>query len=521
MAASVQVEAFAVDLNLMGSVGDKQLAGRQAALLFVLSGLITIASTWLPGHELLNTGVMYVVGAAAVAVGATSWVLPWSRWPARATLLLLPLSFGLVAIGGRFGNVTPAVFSVYFVVVFTWVGLAHPPLTSLFLLPVASASYVVPLALTPGHPPGAIAAVVQVMAVGVLVAETISRTLLKLRRTLSELERTRAESQHRADLLAVVAQAAGTVGRLQRESVLAAVVDSVGHLGLEVAALSFFDDERHTQQWAYTRGLSEDLAHHELPASAGLTGLAREREATVVIDDYPAHRLAVHALVATGVRSAIATPVRVNDRCPAVLLAGSHSSRHFGPEVVEVFELLATQAGGALQNAEQFEDERRTRQALAESSVRDDLTGLGNRRHATTQLESLQPGDVVCLLDLDQFKQVNDNDGHAGGDRVLASLGTYLREQLRYEDTAARYGGEEFLVILRQAHDRGRASIERLIEGWRALAPRTTFSAGLAIHRDGQLPAATLGHADAALYAAKRLGRDRVCEFALEEPSSL
>ena len=211
------------------------------------------------------------------------------------------------------------------------------------------------------------------------------------------------------------------------------------------------------------------------------------------------------------------TPVRLEDTIPAVLIAAATQPTALRGNTVESVELLAAQAGRALANAQTHEHQRRTSQALAEATLRDDLTGIGNRRHAGALLESLLPGDAVALLDIDHFKAVNDRDGHAAGDAVLEAMGSYLREQLRYEDSAARYGGEEFLVLLRQVSDRAFETAQRLVEGWRLLQPAVTISVGVAVQRAQESSAATLGHADSALYAAKRTGRDRVCEYALED----
>jgi two-component system cell cycle response regulator len=250
-----------------------------------------------------------------------------------------------------------------------------------------------------------------------------------------------------------------------------------------------------------------------------LAPLCRRVGETIVVEDYPSHPLAAPVIVEVGVQAAILTPVEVNGEIPAVLIGASLEAR-VRTNTVESVELLAAQAGRALANASAHEQERRTSQALAEASVRNELTGIGNRRHAATLLESLMPGDAVLLLDVDRFKEINDTHGHAAGDAVLVTIGAYLRGCLRYEDSAARYGGEEFLVVIRQVPTSARRAADRLLEGWRATFPRATISVGVAVHTPDQTAAATLGHADAALYAAKRTGRDRVCEFALEDVST-
>jgi diguanylate cyclase (GGDEF)-like protein len=164
---------------------------------------------------------------------------------------------------------------------------------------------------------------------------------------------------------------------------------------------------------------------------------------------------------------------------------------------------FATQASLAFERLQ-------TTQVLLDASMRDALTGVGNRRQADALLAQLKPGDAVVLLDLDQFKAVNDSWGHAAGDECLVSLARFLDRSLRDGDSVSRFGGEEFLLVLRQAGDRANGAVERLAEGWRLTSPITTFSAGVALHATDCRPEATLIAADAALYVAKGDGRDCV-----------
>jgi len=148
-------------------------------------------------------------------------------------------------------------------------------------------------------------------------------------------------------------------------------------------------------------------------------------------------------------------------------------------------------------------------EALQRANVTDELTGIGNRRAANAMLEGLRPGDALLLLDLDHFKRVNDTFGHSEGDRLLAQLGAYLAGAVRDHHLVARMGGEEFVVVVRRAGGAGVEVAERLLRGWRLQNPVASFSVGVALHEAGQ-PSRTFGRADAALYEAKRLGRDRV-----------
>ena len=144
---------------------------------------------------------------------------------------------------------------------------------------------------------------------------------------------------------------------------------------------------------------------------------------------------------------------------------------------------------------------------LAESASTDVLTGLPNRRMLERSLGRLVKSEVVIMLDLDNFKAVNDDFGHAVGDAVLSAFGAALRATVRGRDTVGRYGGEEFVVVLPASAD-PEAFLTRLHEHWTAVRPYpTTFSAGIALM---ELDVAeVMARADEALYRAKASGRDR------------
>jgi diguanylate cyclase (GGDEF)-like protein/PAS domain S-box-containing protein len=155
--------------------------------------------------------------------------------------------------------------------------------------------------------------------------------------------------------------------------------------------------------------------------------------------------------------------------------------------------------------------------ALEERATRDVLTDLFNRRYL---LESL-PVELaraaregypvsVIMVDVDEFKGVNDREGHAAGDKMLASVADGLRLGSRASDIVSRYGGDEFLVALPRA---SREAAAVLAEGWRGAlkTDKIAVSMGVAeFPRDGSDVAAVLAAADEALYVAKEHGRNRV-----------
>src|SRR5579863_1188976 len=143
---------------------------------------------------------------------------------------------------------------------------------------------------------------------------------------------------------------------------------------------------------------------------------------------------------------------------------------------------------------------------LTRETVTDPLTRLGNRRFGEVLLQSIEPGDVLAILDLDHLKEVNDTFGHRGGDEELKSFGQFLHQSVRDNDAVARFGGDEFLLVMRKAGSEGLEIVERLVAEWGRLSRRGTMSAGVAIHAAGVSSETTYADADDALYTAKRGG---------------
>ncbi len=167
------------------------------------------------------------------------------------------------------------------------------------------------------------------------------------------------------------------------------------------------------------------------------------------------------------------------------------------------------------------------RDALRTQSIRDALTGLYNRRYLDEILERefrrssrSQQRLGIIIIDLDHFKNFNDAFGHDAGDAVLRETGQLLTKYIRAEDFVCRYGGEEFVVILPTANlqaAHGRAENLRLKMRQLTILYQgkpmgmITISAGVAVFPDqGVTPQEVIAAADAALYEAKRNGRDQV-----------
>ena len=162
--------------------------------------------------------------------------------------------------------------------------------------------------------------------------------------------------------------------------------------------------------------------------------------------------------------------------------------------------------------------------ALKEASNHDSLTGLANRRLLMERLKaeverSVRFGQtfVVAMLDVDNFKLINDNRGHDIGDRVLVEIGHSMQAGLREYDLCGRWGGEEFLLLLPQT-SLGEALqvVDRVHQGIRNVSVQVddeqvtvTASIGVTAHRPEDTIQETLKRADNALLDAKRQGKDR------------
>ena len=224
-------------------------------------------------------------------------------------------------------------------------------------------------------------------------------------------------------------------------------------------------------------------------------------------------------------RSYLCTPLVAQGEALGVLYLSSRAIAETdpvagGPAKQGLAEAVAAQLALGLANVN-------LREILRNQSIRDPLTGLFNRRYMEETLErevrrARRGGRpmAVLMMDLDRFKQLNDTSGHEAGDMFLRELGDLLRRGLRREDIPCRQGGEEFVVVLPDASlEDARRRAEQLREAIKMM--RVTFKGGVigplsasigvaAYPEHGGGAEALLRASDAALYRAKREGRDRV-----------
>ena len=470
----------------------------------------------LPGRADINTVPYgFLVGLTAVG-GTAAALLPWRRlfaagWGQRllygwSVLDIVLVTSGMAVSGGPQSDV---IFLYVLTTVFFAISYTRGPQAWLFAMTCAAYLLLV-LGWHAGTPVAAV-----VVRLGTLATVWFMVAYLSQERNaqLSAYLASQELAEHRAELLRAVARTAASITILDADRVMDEVTTSLIDLGFDVCNFDVLEEGARTYRVSHARGLPEAFTEAVHPAAMGIPGLVMARRGTVVLEDYNSYALAVPALIHLGVQVVVGVPVFVDGQPEAVLVAARLHTRHLPAPDIEVVEILATQVGRALENAKRFRAEHDVAEAASLASLRDELTGVGNRRQANLMLERLRPGDALVLIDLDHFKEVNDRDGHAAGDKVLRVLGQHLRDAVRDGDDVARYGGEEFLLLLRRAGAEAFPAVERILESWRARHMATSFSAGVAFH-DGNRPATiTIGQADAALYAAKRTGRNRVCMY--------
>lgn len=305
------------------------------------------------------------------------------------------------------------------------------------------------------------------------------------------------------------------------DDVCSLIVDGCnGILGAEISCVYLFNREDWTLHLRASQGRSEDAFRRVVPVSETILGYAFREGAIQEVDVEPTGKSAAWATPECGVRSQAAVPLRIGANVFGVMIMASASVRELTAAESERLAVLGNQSSLSLQNALLHGE-------LERLSVTDRLTELYNHGYFQQRLDeefkrSQRFGHVMSLimLDIDDFKQFNDTHGHPKGDTILKAVSTVIREQLREMDIAARYGGEEFVIVLPETELEGALAVaERVRAGVAAIRVPdlvennavTTVSVGVSsfpMHAESSLR--LLESADAAMYRAKRSGKNRV-----------
>lgn len=464
------------------------------AVLLITSGVVSAIVHPLPNLTDMTWGSRAAITAVCVLAGVVIWGLPWDRWPRSALIVLPPIGLAIKMWANLQGGLGPYSYSIHFVLIYTWMGVALQRGVPLRFAPLLALTYSVPLLLR--GDPRAIASVAMVIPICVVIGESVAWISNRLR----EVEQIDGQHMQRMEWLV---DASIDLAHEQEEGSLCARIATLssqlpggtGAAVLLIAPGRMLEVSGHAE---WSSPLPDRFPIAETPALLE----AMRRPDYLASDDPRCIALAAELAVP---RIGIAK-LNGSSKCVGLVMfllpAVTQGLDAFDRDFVRT---LLVQAGLAVERI-------RDREALRDASLHDELTRLGNRRKANERIASLAPGDGLVMIDLDHFKRINDEHGHAGGDLALKELASYLEGALREGDSAYRFGGEEFVVVLDQAGEGALVAGERLCGGWRQRDPITTFSAGVSVHREGESPERTLARADEALYEAKAAGRDRVLE---------
>jgi diguanylate cyclase (GGDEF)-like protein/PAS domain S-box-containing protein len=407
-----------------------RLLARFAATLFIGAGALTIVTAFLavPGLDHLGTAV---VGAVAVAGGVAVWFAPWERWPENASLLLVPPALALVALGNIFGPKSLYDYSVYFMVIHVWIGLAHPPRTSLLVAPLTTLAYALPLPFIASQPISAVATGVLVVPLCAIVGEAVSWVTRQLDATeVNRRELEDALSRERSVLLRLQ----DVHGRLESsEHRYRALVE-------QMPAITYIDSVDPSSSTIYISPQIEDLIGYE---PAQWTADPHLRDRLLHPDDREA--VLAHQRRSNETFEPFHAEYRMICRDGSCVWVRDDATCVQDPRRGRIWQ-------GVLVD---ITARKRAEADLEFLAYHDRVTGLPNRAFFEQHLDlalaqARRSGEpvAVCSVDLDKFKLVNDTLGHAAGDDFLREVAERLHHALREGDVVARVGGDEFLVLM-------------------------------------------------------------------------
>jgi diguanylate cyclase (GGDEF)-like protein len=348
----------------------------------------------------------------------------------------------------------------------------------------------------------------------------------------------------------------------------------------EAFYIAMYDEKTHLCEYPlfFDQGELRLMPPQDVQQNPGLTGEVIQRRRTLVLNDTLDPEIASRYQIARPgggvrpsggadpnggadngetIRTYVGVPMISRSRMIGVISMQKYAPNAFSKEEIRLLETIANQAAIAIENSQLFEsvqkelEQRRLAQAalekanevlkiqvkqieilqeeLREQAVRDPLTGLFNRRYLKDTLarevaRARRDGSSIgiMIMDIDEFKNINDQFGHDAGDRMLQEMGELLRSNIRLGDIVCRYGGEEFVIVMPGAtlqivFERAellRKKIDQMYVTHEGELLHATISLGVSafpVHgSDGE---DALIRADRALYQAKQAGRNRTVAY--------
>jgi diguanylate cyclase (GGDEF)-like protein len=287
------------------------------------------------------------------------------------------------------------------------------------------------------------------------------------------------------------------------------------------ALIYFWDENQERAELRIARGFETKPAPLEGDANGNILNFWSVKYSRPLLVDRGHNQQADSLLELLGVHGALTIPLFVSNRVIGSLQLYCSGGGRFNTDDAQILWILSLVAENLL--TREYANE-----GLLRFAFTDYLTGLKTRGYFEQQLElefkraeRRRQKFSLLMIDIDHFKDLNDSYGHHVGDQVLHDIASILMKDMREVDTVARYGGEEFVMVLPETTEPGAAYVahrlRRAVEQARFFAgspqviQHLTISIGIAVFdTDAQFKRDLIEFADAALYAAKRNGRNRV-----------
>jgi len=314
----------------------------------------------LPGAIDTDAAGCAVVLSGVALVTAGAFLLPWPAILARRSGLLVIYGWLLFMVGSICaaiaftGGARSVLFALLVVALLFVGGPAYPLRTQALMDGIVVAGYLVAVAVTGWH----ISAASLFFRVGILIGTSITTAAVygELTAALNRLDRERRRSDRSASLWTTMAALTRRIDAPEVDDVAAAVLDGIMTLGFEAADICTLDGvDYRISHW---RGLPEAYVNARHPVARGVTARVFETRDTVIVHDYAELPTADPVLRSAGFQTVIARPLWVDGVLAGVLEAGSRRRRHLRAEEIAAFEMLAAQAGHALENARLLERRR-------------------------------------------------------------------------------------------------------------------------------------------------------------------
>jgi diguanylate cyclase (GGDEF)-like protein len=481
------------------------------AVPFVGIAVLALAATGLrtPGTDWLLI-VVALTGSCVFALAGV--VAPWSQLPPSALLVLPIAADGLIAVLRQAQGGSTSGYGSLAILPVAWVGLTQGRRAVAVISGATGLLFGLPIVIagSPLYPASGWRGVVLWTIVALVLGTGANRVVAEQRKR-ALLARTRAR---RLDEL-VEAQTLIATSEAGLDSVLKAAAEAALSLtSADGACVELLDGDEIVVRGC--AGVCTDHLGLRLKADTSIAGECfRLGEVLVCTDTEDDPRVDGEACRLVGARSAIVVPLFAGDvanRAPdleaevkGVLVVYFARVNGFQNDELQILTLLATMVGGALARAGLME-------RLTNEAVTDELTGLPNRRawyqHLARALaiarRSGKPLSIL-ILDLDGFKEVNDREGHAAGDRLLRTLSSCWASELRGSDLLGRIGGDEFGVILEQTDRAAALDVSARLD--QAIIGQHGASTGFALWDGDEEATALVARADTDMYGYKKTTR--------------